>query len=143
VGVDLSRQMRERPAPRGVYDELVQGDLVEVLTAERATYDLIVATDVLIYFGDLGPPFGAAAGALRAGGLLAVSVERAEPDAYALHTAARYAHGAEYVRRTAAAVGLRQVESRDCTLRLESGQPVAGLLGIFRKSARRNGVRVA
>jgi predicted TPR repeat methyltransferase len=94
-----------------------------------------VATDVFIYFGDLGPPFRAAAGALRPDGLLAVSVERSERDGYALLPTARYAHSAAYLRRTAAAAGLGQIESTECTLRLELGRPVPGLLAILKKPA--------
>lgn len=135
VGVDLSKQMLERAEARGVYDELIPAELVTLLASEQATYDLIVATDVFIYFGDLGPPFRAAAAALRQGGLLAFSVERSEQDGYDLQPTARYAHGAEYVRRTAAAVGLREVAQREGVLRLELGQPVPGLLAIFRKPA--------
>jgi predicted TPR repeat methyltransferase len=132
VGVDLSTRMLERAGIRGVYDELRQGELTELLIRERAKYDLIVATDVLIYFGDLEPPFRAAARALRPDGLLAISVERSDHDEYVLHAGARYAHSADYVRRTAAAAGLTEVGSVECELRLELGRPVAGLVGIFR-----------
>jgi predicted TPR repeat methyltransferase len=132
VGVDLSTRMLEQAGTRGVYDELRPGELTELLTRERVKYDLIVATDVLIYFGDLEPPFRAAARALRPDGLLAISVERSDHGEYVLHAGARYAHGADYVRRTAAAAGLTEVGSAECELRLELGRPVAGLVGIFR-----------
>ena len=132
VGVDLSTRMLERAGIRGVYDELRQGELTELLRRERAKYDLIVATDVLIYFGDLEPPFRAAARALRPDGLLAISVERSDHDEYVLHAGARYAHSADYVRRVAAAAGLTDIVSVECALRLELGRPVAGLVGIFR-----------
>jgi predicted TPR repeat methyltransferase len=139
VGVDLAGRMLEQAATRGVYDELVQGELTEVLGAEREAYDLIVATDVCIYFGDLEPLFRAAAGALRADGLLGVSVERLERDGFALRATARYAHSDEYVRRTAAEAGLPEVEARECELRVELGQPVAGRLSVFRKGRRTPG----
>ena len=131
VGLDLSAGMLEQASARGVYDELVQGELVRALAVSPAAYDLIVAADVLIYFGDLVPLFRAAAVALRPGGLLAVSIEHAKGADYVLHAGARFAHAPDYVRRVADAVGLRPVAARECTLRLELGQPVAGLLSVM------------
>jgi predicted TPR repeat methyltransferase len=133
VGVDLSPQMLERAAARGVYDELVRGDLVDMLGQASAAYDLIVATDVFIYFGHLGPPFRAAAGGLRGGGLFAFSVERGEPEEHGLRETARFAHGDAYVRRTASEAGLGEVAASECVPRLEMGEPVAGTLWVFKK----------
>src|SRR5207248_233908 len=53
VGVDLSPGMLEKARERGCYDRLEQGDLVAVMrTMPARSFDLIVATDVLIYIGD-------------------------------------------------------------------------------------------
>lgn len=139
VGVDLSPGMLERAADRGVYDELRQAELTAALAAEHATFDLVVLADVLISFGALEPVFGAAAGALRPGGLLAVSIELSDDDGYALEASLRYVHGAEYVARAAAAAGLRPIAAEDCTLRGELDEPldepVEGMLVVFRKES--------
>src|SRR4029079_811378 len=87
----LSAAMIEKSRQRGVYDELTCGDLLEVLRgrSDRERYDLIAATDVFIYVGDLALVFEAAADALRPGGLLAFSVEAGGGDRYALNPQTR------------------------------------------------------
>jgi predicted TPR repeat methyltransferase len=40
---------------RGLYDALIQGDLVAVLAGTPAQWDVVVAADVLIYLGDWRP----------------------------------------------------------------------------------------
>ena len=64
-GVDLSEKMVELAAERGGYDELIVGELCEVLRSRPRTYDAIVSADTLVYFGDLAEPLAAAAGCLR------------------------------------------------------------------------------
>ena len=141
VGVDLSPRMLDQARARGVYDELVSAELTAFLASASDQYDLIVATDVLIYVGDLEPLFRAAGDALRPGGLLAVSTERADQASYALQPTARYAHSPDYLRRTGEAAGLAEIDSRDCTLRLELAQPVPGRLSIFSRRGSAAGCR--
>jgi predicted TPR repeat methyltransferase len=133
VGIDLSPGMLEKAGARAVYDELRAEELTAALQAERDAYDLIVSADVLVYFGDLAQVFAGAVGALRSAGLLAVSVELRDEPGYALRPSGRYAHSAAYLRATASAVGLEEVATRACDLRLELGKPLAGYVAVFRK----------
>lgn len=135
VGVDLSAQMLERAKATGCYDSLRRDELVAALVAERGSYDLIVAADVLIYFGELGDLLAAAAGALRLDGLLAVTLERHDGGAPLLQPSGRYAHSECYLRETADSAGLEVLELRRCELRTEAGTPVPGLVAIARPAA--------
>ena len=75
-GVDLSGKSLERARMKAVYDSLHQQDIVEHLRAlPPSCCDLIVAADVLIYFGDLAPFMAAAHAALAPGGLLMATTE--------------------------------------------------------------------
>ena len=65
IGVDLSRGMLAGAQKRGVYDELVKGELTEYLQAHESSFDVIVSADTLCYFGALEEAIGAAAAALR------------------------------------------------------------------------------
>lgn len=138
-GVDLSEGMLARAAERGLYDGLHAAELTAFSLSHVGAYDLIVAADVLCYFGDLTAVLAAARGALRPTGVLAFSVERWErPEsgrAYVLQTHGRYAHNesAVYAGLTAAGFELLLVEIT--TLRLESGKPVEGLIVLARRSA--------
>ncbi len=140
-GVDLSGGMLARAQARGHYDALHEAELVAHLRAHQDRFDLIVAADVLCYFGDLFDAFAAVAGALRAGGRLAFSVERltdtddgntdngnTDGVAFRVGTHGRYAHQPAYVLNALAASGLRVVHTTEHTLRHESGEPVVGLV---------------
>lgn len=131
VGIDLSAGMLTRARSREVYNELIEGELTAWMAARQSMFDLIVSSDTLNYFGDLQPPFAAAAGALRPGGWLVFTLEaRVEPmDAdYHLHGRGRYCHHEDYVRRVLELAGFQVHEVRRDTLRMEAGQPVTGLI---------------
>lgn len=129
VGCDLSRGMLEQAARREVYDELHKAELVQFLEARPGAFDVLVAADTLIYFGDLTVFAQAAARALRPGGHLAVSVESLPDDssvAVELRTSGRYAHAPRHLEVAFAAAGLCLRASTSVVLREESFQPVQG-----------------
>ena len=136
TGVDLSAGMLARAERRGVYDALLREELVAFLARHPAQFDLIVAADVLLYFGDLRALFAGAALALRPGGLFGLSIEldpgEAPSPGYRVLPAGRFAHAPDYVRAVAAA-GFDQELCLDTTLRLEAQRRVRGNLFLFRR----------
>jgi predicted TPR repeat methyltransferase len=137
VGVDLSAGMLAQAQQRGLYDELVRGELVELLLARPAGYDALVAADVLVYLGDLEPLFRAARGALRPRGLFAFTVEanREAGVDVRLQPTRRYAHAAAYVQRLAAAHGFIELGLSDGVLRCQSGEDISGHIVVLQRSA--------
>ena len=130
TGVDLSSGMLARAEEKGVYDALIKAELTDYLCEHTRAFDLIVAADALVYFGDLARVLAAAAQALRPGGLLIFTLERAtEPRAadHRLEHHGRYTHTGEYVERLLAGSRLDATITH-ADLRLEGGLPVAGLL---------------
>lgn len=101
AGVDLSPRMLEKARERDVYDSLECADIVEFLRRDADRYDLAVAADVLVYVGDLSPVFQALHHALRHGGVFAFSVEEHLGTDYVLRASHRFAHAADYLKRTA------------------------------------------
>jgi predicted TPR repeat methyltransferase len=99
TGVDLSAAMLDRARSLGVYDRLMQADIVEHLRGTDERHDLIVAADVFIYVGDLAPVFTAVRSALTPGGVFGFSAERAQADesGFALRPSLRYAHAEAYL----------------------------------------------
>ncbi|CAA7623385.1 tetratricopeptide repeat protein [Magnetospirillum sp. UT-4] len=132
-GIDLSPAMVAKAAERRLYDHLAEGDLVAVLSERPARYDLMVAADVLVYLGDLDPVFRAARHALRPGGHLAFTVEKADDtNSYRLGPKHRYGHAAEYLRRLAEQNGFTVVVLEDAVTRRDGGADVPGLLAVLR-----------
>jgi predicted TPR repeat methyltransferase len=127
-GVDLSGKMAEQARARGVYDRIEVGDLLAFLAAHPGDYDLVVAADVLIHLGELGPLFAAAGRALRPGGSLAFTVERSAEAPIALQPTGRFAHSASYLRQAALDNGFSVRLLEPTATRRERGEPVAGLL---------------
>ena len=135
TGVDLSPRMIRKARERGIYDELLLGDLLTPLQGRDARYDLIVAADVFIYVGDLSAIFAACKIALRPGGLFAFSTEHeADAPSYVLRTSGRYAHPTEYIRTQAHEVGLTEFSIEQAIIRQEEGNPVAGQIFVFQQS---------
>lgn len=135
TGIDLSPAMLERARKTGCYDSVVESELGSFLAARRASFDLCVLVDVLIYFGDLHAILAGAARSLRADGLLVFSVEKSDlPGSHLLPTG-RYSHHAEHVQAALAAAGFVAIEQSEADIRTESDAPVVGLI----VSARRPG----
>jgi predicted TPR repeat methyltransferase len=132
-GVDLSPNMIAKAETRGIYDKLLVGDMVAAVAGVAAAWDLIVAADALAYLGDLGPLFVGVRRALKAGGTFAALVEESPDTDVQWQPSRRFAHGADYLRRTAAAAtgfGLALLEPAQ--FRREKGVPVPGLVFVLR-----------
>jgi predicted TPR repeat methyltransferase len=132
IGVDISSKMLAIARQRRIYDDLVCSELVELLQARSARYDVAIAADLLAYFGDLTSVFREVRGALRAGGLFGFSVEACEGLDFALGPALRYAHSAAYLRRLSQEHGFLVETIEAKALRRENGNDVAGYIAVLR-----------
>jgi predicted TPR repeat methyltransferase len=131
VGVDLSARMLAQARARGVYDELVKRELTAYLHDSPRAFDVIVSADTLVYFGPLEDVVVVSADALRLGGRLIFTVEElidTGSDAeFTISPHGRYSHTRHYLERVLADANLRP-EILPAALRLEAGDPVAGLV---------------
>jgi predicted TPR repeat methyltransferase len=135
IGVDLSGGMIAKAQARAVYDELIVGEVVEELKKRPEALDLIVAADLLVYIGDLSRLFGAAAGALRSGGVFLLSVEACADADFMLLPTQRFAHSLDYLRRLADANGLNVQAVQEAVIRLDKGKDVRGYLLMAEKNS--------
>jgi len=131
-GVDLSAAMVKGAEDKGIYDQLIVGDMKTAL-ADQLDCDLIVAADVLTYMGDLASLFKAVARALKADGLFAFTVQRHEGDGFMLGAEHRFSHGHAYVEALAATTGFDVLLLREAVSRREKGVDVPGLVAILRR----------
>lgn len=145
IGVDVAPGMLAQAAAKHLYTELHEADIVEFLHADERCWPLILASDVLCYFGVLNGLFAAVRQRLLPGGLFAFSVELMQPDAqgvmpgngdWGLGRQGRYAHAERYLRGAAEIAGLQVVRVTPDVLRCEADEPVIGLIVMLeRRSA--------
>ena len=128
VGIDLAPKMIEKATALGVYDVLEAADVVDYLRRGESRFDLIVASDVLIYIGDPAPLFAAVRAAMDRG-VFCFSVEAlADDDSdFRLQASLRYAHSEAYLQRLAAEHGFTLLVARPGAVRQDQRRPIAGL----------------
>jgi predicted TPR repeat methyltransferase len=120
--------MLDEARRRGLYDALVHDDVVGHLRSTREQHDLVVAADVFIYIGALGPVFEGIARVLEDDGLFAFTVEVADDrDDVVLLPSLRYAHSERHVRALAAQQGLALASLVRAPLRREQAREIEGL----------------
>jgi predicted TPR repeat methyltransferase len=132
VGVDLSPRMIEKARARRIYDALAIGEVLDYLVAAETGFDVIVAADLIIYFGDLAPLLQAARGALKPGGLLALSAETGPDTGWSLLPSGRFAHSQSYLDGLADA-GFRVRATLPTVVRFEGKADVPGAIYLYEK----------
>ena len=137
TGVDLSAGMLNKARGRNIYDELFKVELTRYLADHREKFDLIISADTLVYFGALQGAFDASFRALRQGGLLIFTVEEAvegpSENGYRINPHGRYSHTRPYVQSELARAGFTPPTMEGAVLRMEGGNPVAGVVVTARK----------
>ena len=138
-GIDLSPGMLGQAHDSGLYRQLVAGDLTTLLQTPKAaplrpSYDLMIAADVFVYLGDLGPPFRAIFDRLAAGGVLGFTVQSHAGDGVILGTDYRFAHASTYLAHLARELGFMVLAARPAVTRQDRGVDVPGALCLWAKA---------
>ena len=142
VGVDLSPRMLEAAAAKRLYAELREADVMNFLAEDATRWRLILAADVLIYFGALEALLAAVHPRLQPGGWFIFSVEELLPDYDGMVPGngrlgaarqGRYAHAMAYVATVRQAGFTTRVLERQ-TVRFEADAPVAGIFAVLERA---------
>lgn len=134
-GVDLSAGMLEYARRTEVYDRLVNQDVVEYLENCDSSYDLIIASDMFNYFGDLSQLLKLCLKVLKQDGMLMFSVEQGplSDDCYTLMPHGRYIHSPHYLIWLLGEQGITGGTMRKVVLRKEEQQDVNALLVVAQR----------
>ncbi len=131
TGVDLSQPMLEFAAERN-YQHLVCAELTCFLSECGADeFDVIVAADTVIYFGDVSAIIQQSVRVLRAGGWLIFNVETPSmptQNGFEQTPVGRYGHDSRYLERLAREFGLVEISTQAIMPRREAGVAMSGLM---------------
>lgn len=132
-GIDLSTNMIEMARARGIYDDLIHGDIETVLNQPGPSYDLILSADAMVYLGDLALTFSGVAQRLVPGGFYVFTCESKAGEGWEKTPSNRFRHSETYLRDAAAHAGLELASLMECHLRNQAQEPVPGFAVALRK----------
>ena len=137
TGIDVSENMLEVSAEKGIYQSLIHADVVAYLATQPTdpVYDLVTAADVLTYIGALEAVFAGVRARLASGGLFVFSVEAADAGTYMLRRSGRFAHAESYVRATAAVHGFEIERVDTSVMRNDGDEPISEYICVLRATA--------
>ena len=133
TGIDLSRNMVTKARELDVYDRLIEGDIVDILSSSKEKYDLFIALDVFIYIGELTKIFKTIRNCCNKNAFFIFSIESQMEDGYSLLKTVRYSHSEKYILKTASN-GFKLIESQEVKLRKEKEGWIDGKIFILQAS---------
>ena len=117
---------------RQIFDYLFHSELTAFLQTRSKSFDLVVATDVFIYIGDLALVFAGVREALRDGGWFGFSIETSDTDDFVLRPTRRYAHSVAYLQKLASDHRFVMTSIEPGVIRQEQGLDVNGYHALMR-----------
>ena len=133
VGVDISMDMISVAEKKAIYDQCYVSEINEFLDDCRENFDLVIAADVLVYFGDLAPLFSRVSKRLNQGAFFVFSTESYPDESYSLLPTGRFAHSVTYIRSLAEKNDFNIIGLSPVDLRKEDTKPIKGDIFILRK----------
>jgi predicted TPR repeat methyltransferase len=142
VGVDISSAMLAQAEAKQLYAELHEADVVDFLRDDDRSWPLILAADMLCYFGTLDELLAVVRARLAPGGWFVFSSELLQADRqgviagngdWSLGRQGRYAHAETYLTRAAVAAGFAVHSATAAILRREADAPVDGLILVLER----------
>ena len=130
IGVDLSEKMLEQAEEKKIYAQLICDDICHYMETTEYYFHVIVASDVLTYFGDLTKAFVRVSKSLTPGGMFffTVSENHYNEDDFFMAPSGRFLHNPNYVEKALKSAGLKVLNCERHILRNEAESPVYGYI---------------
>lgn len=125
-GVDLSFNMLALAKQKHIYDDLYQADIASFLKEHKAQYDVVVASDVLVYMGDLSDIFSSFRAAIKPTGHVVFNAEISKTENYELTESGRFIHTKDYLDALIAENGFMILYYDTGVLRMQDQESVLG-----------------
>jgi predicted TPR repeat methyltransferase len=133
VGVDLSRNMLNIAGEKKCYNDLIEGEISEYLKDKQPVFDLIVAADVIPYFGELRALFALCKKALKPGGCFLFSTEVTVGEKYIMQKTGRFSHSTAYIEKLASENEWAIIKEAQKETRRQKNSPSTGGLFLLAK----------
>ncbi len=136
-GVDISSEMLKKAAEKDVYKSLVCNDIERFFSKTDSLYQIIIAADVLTYFGSLENIFFQVKKHLQKNGTFIFSITQntTGKDDYFLHMSGRFSHAENYIKKLIVENDFILKKQRNCKLRNEGNSSVLGWIFSIEKSS--------
>jgi len=135
IGTDISPDMLEAAKEKQTYTDLYAADLIDVLENYKATMDLVIAMDVLCYFGDLTPIFQRCHDVLAEKGIFAFSTVKPKTSAlWELQDQGHFVHSLAHLQQVGEKAGFKQIFAREMPLRRELNEDQYGYVCLYQKT---------
>lgn len=133
TGVDISGQMLAVAAGKNIYQSLVESDILTYLKNQHQAFDLVIAGDVLNYFGDLEAVFADVHQALRPHGLFVFNTEIDSEHDYEMTESGRFAHNSAYIEKLIKEARFERLDYKRIQIRSQQDVAVEGHLYLLKK----------
>lgn len=133
IGIDIAEKMIVHAQKKGLYDTLIQQDIIDFLQHDTQYYDLIVAADVLPYFGDLNELITLISQHLNPQAYFIATSEVNKEELWQLEYSARFSHHPEYIATLATQNGLTIISQEIVPGRLQNQKPLELMLYVLQK----------
>ncbi len=131
-GIDISPNMIEEAGRKEIYDSLHVGDIHDFLRETDERYDLFIATDVLVYIGNLRPIFSSVQDSSLSGAYFVFLTESMDSTSspqgkdYLLRQTGRYGHSLSYIKSLAGEYNFEITICRQAVIRKHNEEGIIG-----------------
>lgn len=137
IGIDLSPEMLKITEEKNIYTELIEIGIEEYLIdLKNLSLEIVTATDVFVYIGDLDNIFSELSNKLIKNGIFAFSIESLDSDTidFRLNDTVRFSHSKHYIRKLCDKFNFTILEESNTVIRKEKNEDVAGFIYILKLS---------
>lgn len=135
TGVDISSQMLIKAGEKNVYNKLVKSDIISCFCNKNSAYDVVVASDVLTYFGDLDSIFKKVDSLIYKNGvfIFTISENKMNKNDFFLMSSSRFVHTSKYVESVVKKFEFKVIKKAKKVLRKEGEKDVEGIIYLVKK----------
>lgn len=127
-GVDISSHMLAQADAKKVYYQLAKNDIISYLKTSKIKFDIVVASDVFTYFGELNEMFNLVFSHLKNDGIFIFTVSKNTYNhkSYFLTPASRFVHQISYIKKMLLKNGFYLQDVQEKILRKEGQKNIVG-----------------